>query len=158
MTPISDIAVREDRAEAASLELIHLLHRAGQGGDELFLSRFREYGLTPRQFAVLAAAAHNQDQSQAALVAETGIDRSTLADIVGRLVEKGLLERNRTQHDARAYAIRVTDQGAQTIAELEPRLAQVERQILSVLPDAVRASFLEHLKNLVRNLSDLQKG
>ncbi|MFZ1102753.1 MAG: helix-turn-helix domain-containing protein, partial [Hyphomicrobiaceae bacterium] len=39
----------------------------------------------------------------------TGIDRSTLADIVRRLTRKGLLQRCRTNEDARAYAVRLTD-------------------------------------------------
>jgi DNA-binding MarR family transcriptional regulator len=41
--------------------------------------------LTPRQLAVLVTVANNEGLSQTGLVDRTGIDRSTLADIVRRL-------------------------------------------------------------------------
>ena len=62
---------------------LHLLHRAGQRAGEVFA---REMGsdLTPRQYAVLASVAKSEGLSQTDLVAATGIDRSTLADVVRR--------------------------------------------------------------------------
>lgn len=137
-------------------QLFHLLHRAGQGGDELFLNMFRDADLTPRQFTVLTAAQQRADSSQAGLVADTGIDRSTLADIVGRLVAKGLLERHRTKRDARAYAIAVTDKGHETIATLSPRIASMEGALLSALPDDQRETFAKNLEAIVHNLNALQ--
>ncbi len=133
-------------------QLFHLLHRAGQGGDEWVLSLFREADLTPRQFTVLTAAQARTEPSQAALVADTGIDRSTLADIVGRLVSKGLVERHRTQRDARAYAIAVTDKGHETISNLAPRVATMEHQILAVVPEDQRETFILNLEAIVENM------
>ena len=69
---------------------LHLLHRAGQCADELFASQVKESDLTPRQFVVLTAVAGIEEPSQTTLVQKTGIDRSTVADIVRRLVERGL--------------------------------------------------------------------
>lgn len=135
--------------------LIHLLHRAGQGGDEVFLKSFREHTLTPRQYTVLTAAQNREAPSQAALVGDTGIDRSTLADIVGRLVDKGLVERQRTQKDARAYAIHITEKGHETIAALAPRLATVEHEVLSALPADERDQFVKNLDLIVQHLADL---
>lgn len=153
---LQDNTTFESQSELAT-QLFHLLHRAGQGGDEVFLASFRENALTPRQFAVLTAAHESKDEpSQAALVADTGIDRSTLADIVGRLVDKGLLQRERTKRDARAYAIHVTDKGRETIAELRPRLAHIENQVLSALPDDERDVFVKNLERVVHALKDLQ--
>src|SRR5258705_9701452 len=60
----------------------HLLHRAEQSATDIF-SRIAPSGmLTPRQYAILAAIEANQGLSQTGLVENTGIDRSTLADIV----------------------------------------------------------------------------
>lgn len=70
---------------------LHLLHRAGQRADELFTTTMGENDLTPRQFAVLKAVARLENPSQTALVQDTGIDRSTIADIVRRLIKRGLL-------------------------------------------------------------------
>lgn len=149
------IQTNTSTAEAISGQLIHLMHRAGQGGDDLFVKSFREYKLTPRQFAVLTAAQNRKAPSQAALVGDTGIDRSTLADIVGRLVDKGLIERHRTKKDARAYAIHVTEKGQAAIADLAPRLAKIERDVLSALPAEDRDDFLKNLEKIVHHLGDL---
>ncbi|MCH9765527.1 MAG: MarR family winged helix-turn-helix transcriptional regulator [Alphaproteobacteria bacterium] len=135
-------------------QLTHMLHRAGQGGDELFLASIRDHALTPRQFAVLTAAQSRDEPSQATLVADTGIDRSTLADIVGRLEAKGLLDRKRTNHDARAYAISVTEKGERTLADLTPRLADIERKILSPIPPDQQADFVKNLQAIVRKLQN----
>ncbi|HRN83779.1 MAG TPA: helix-turn-helix domain-containing protein, partial [Hyphomicrobium sp.] len=90
---------------------LHLLHRAGQCADELFALRVGEAGLTPRQFAVMTAIANSEEPSQTTLVERTGIDRSTMADIVRRLTARGLVQRRRTRRDARRYAVRLTDKG-----------------------------------------------
>ena len=74
---------------------IHLLHRAGQCAGDIFHAEMLHGELTPRQFAVLYTVANNQGLSQTGLVERTGIDRSTLADIVRRMQKKGLLQRRR---------------------------------------------------------------
>ena len=64
----------------------HLIHRAGQCATDIFQAEARESGLTPRQFAVLMTIAEEEGLTQTDLVDRTGIDRSTLADIVARLL------------------------------------------------------------------------
>jgi DNA-binding MarR family transcriptional regulator len=75
----------KEKTAVRPLSALHLLHRAGQCADELFALNVGKTELTPRQYAVLAAAAASEDLSQTALVDATGIDRSTLADIVALL-------------------------------------------------------------------------
>jgi DNA-binding MarR family transcriptional regulator len=134
--------------------LLHLLHRAGQRADDLFSSGVHSHSLTPRQYTVLKAASELDDPSQAGLVAATGIDRSTLADIVRRLVDKELIHRQRTVQDARAYAIRVTEKGAETLRDLEPKIAEIENQLLQAVPASLRPTFLQCLQALVTHLDD----
>ena len=95
---------------------MHLLHRAGQCAADIFASEARASGLTPRQFAVLMIVADEEGLTQTDLVERTGIDRSTLADIVARLLGRGLIQRRRAKEDARAYAIKLTPQGAKALA------------------------------------------
>jgi DNA-binding MarR family transcriptional regulator len=94
----------------------HLLHRAEQSATDIF-SRIAPAGLlTPRQFAILAAIEANQGLSQTGLVENTGIDRSTLADIIRRMLDKGLIKRERTADDARAYAVHLTRKGSNMLS------------------------------------------
>ena len=76
---------------------IHLLHRAGQCAGEIFLTEMGAADLTPRQYAVLVTVSLWEGLSQTELVEKTGIDRSTLADIVRRMLKKGYLQRRRTK-------------------------------------------------------------
>ena len=94
---------------------LHLLHRAGQCAADLFQTELGGDDLTPRQYAVLLTVAMNEGLNQTQLVERTGIDRSTLADVVRRMLKKGMLQRRRTRDDARAYAVKLTDEGARIL-------------------------------------------
>ena len=61
----------------------HLLKRAAQYAAYIYQGEVGKAGLTQRQFTVLIAVDQNEGVSQTALVKMTGIDRSTLADLVG---------------------------------------------------------------------------
>lgn len=108
--------------------------------------------LTPRQFAVLATVARDEGTSQTELVKRTGIDRSTLADIVARMLKKGLLHRRRTKDDARAYAIRLTDEGRRLLELATPIVQVVDKRLLDVVPAKDRQKFVEVLALLVGGL------
>jgi DNA-binding MarR family transcriptional regulator len=128
---------------------LHLLHRAGQFAEVLFTNETAKADLTPRQFAVLICVAQNPDVSQTGLVEQTGIDRSTLADIVRRLVKKGLLQRKRTRRDARMYAVRLTPKGQSLLGQVKPLASKVDQRILSALRNDQRGVFMEALAEIV---------
>jgi DNA-binding MarR family transcriptional regulator len=140
------------RTISLSHSALHLLHRAGQRADELFAATMGQNDLTPRQFAVLKAVAASEDLSQTALVQQTGIDRSTLADIVRRLIKKGLLQRRRTSHDARMYAVRLTSSGRDILKAAEPVAKSTEEQLLAVLPAQQRSAMIDALSTIVSSL------
>lgn len=140
---------------------IHLLHRAGQCAGDIFQAEMTGGDLTPRQFAVLVTVSQNEGLSQTDLVEKTGIDRSTLADIVRRMLKKSLLQRRRTKEDARAYAVKLTDEGWRVLKNAEPMAKRVDDRILSVLPAAQRERFISDLNTIVQSLNlidaDLKK-
>ncbi|MGE0700190.1 MAG: MarR family winged helix-turn-helix transcriptional regulator [Hyphomicrobiaceae bacterium] len=132
--------------------MLHLLHRAGQVADEMFSQEMQGSELTPRQFAVLRVLSRLETASQTEIVNETGIDRSTLADIVKRLVARGLIARRRSKSDARAYAVRLTASGRDALRSAEPASERVESRILKMLPQARRDAFVDSLALLVKAL------
>jgi MarR family transcriptional regulator, temperature-dependent positive regulator of motility len=131
---------------------IHLLHRAGQCAGDIFADEMAGDGLTPRQFAVLVAVAGNEGQSQTDLVEQTGIDRSTLADIIRRMLKKGLLSRKRTKTDARAYAVRLTQQGRDSLNAAQPGAKNADARVLAALPPGKRDEFLTLLAAIVKSI------
>jgi len=130
---------------------IHLLHRASQCAGDIFQEEVGD-DLTPRQFAILLTVAQNEGLSQTHLVERTGIDRSTLADVIRRMLRKGLLQRRRTREDARAYAVRLTEEGWRVLKAAEPHARRADERILSVLPNAERNRLLKALTEIVLSL------
>ncbi len=115
-----------------------------------------EGDLTPRQYAVLVAVSQNEGLSQTHLVEKTGVDRSTLADIVRRMLKKGLLQRRRTRDDARAYAVKLTEEGWRILKTVDPLAKRVDDKILAALPGQQRERFLQDLTLIVEALGKLQ--
>jgi DNA-binding MarR family transcriptional regulator len=131
----------------------HLLHRAGQCAGEIFSSETRTGGLTPRQLAVMMVIGDEEGLNQTELVERTGIDRSTMADLVARLTRRGLVQRRRTREDARAYAIKLSPQGAKLLREARPGAAAADQRLLACLPSGKRQEFLDSL-NLIVTTAD----
>jgi len=127
----------------------HLLHRALQRALDIYAEAFGEGGITQRQFAVLAAADEHAGATQADLVRITGIDRSTLADMARRMIGKGLLERERSNVDARANAVRLTDEGRQVLADARPKMSAADAKLLKLISGGGRrATFVALLSDL----------
>jgi DNA-binding MarR family transcriptional regulator len=114
----------------------HLLHRAGQCAAEIFASEARTPG-------------DEEGLNQTELVERTGIDRSTMADLVARLSRRGLVQRRRTKEDARAYAIKLSPQGARLLRESQPAAAAADQRLLACLPAGKRQDFLDTLALIV---------
>jgi len=132
-------------AATSLLSPLHLLHRASQRADGLFARHARDTDLTPRQFAVLQAVADKSGLSQTDIMAATGIDRSSTAELVRRLVTNGCLQRRRKRRDARLYAVRLTPLGRQMLAIGAPATKAAEDELLRPIPQKERAAFLELL-------------
>jgi DNA-binding MarR family transcriptional regulator len=128
----------------------HLLHRVLQLALDIYGEETGAGAITQRQFAVLTAVARNEGLTQTDLVKATGIDRSTLADMVARMIGKGLLERERSAVDARANTVRLTDQGRAELDAATPKVEAADKRILSLLPGGKRDSFLNVLLAMTR--------
>lgn len=149
----------ESEAEAPTgsplASAVHLLHRAGQCADEIFSLSLSTGSMTPRQYAVLKAVEAGTEPSQTTLVEMTGIDRSTVADIVRRLVERGLIQRRRTRRDARMYALRLTAKGMAALRSAEPAATITDDKLLAALAPAERAQFVDALVRIVRTIGPI---
>lgn len=130
-----------DLAEAPS----HLIRRCQQYFGDLFAHETGASDITKQQFTVLAALETNEGVSQTALVEMTGIDRSTLAEMVRRMLERGLLSRERTESDARANSVAITAAGRKALRAARAAADRAERKLLDALPPSDRARFIKAL-------------
>jgi len=127
----------------------HLLHRAEQLAADRFAQLVGD-AVTLRQFAVLAAVAESPGLSQIDLVRGTGIDRSTLADMMNRMEKRGLIERTTSEEDARARSVRLTPLGLSTFHASIAHARAADAAILDMLPRTKAKSFQSILMKLAR--------
>lgn len=123
-----------------------LAHWATQAVDAVWHAKVPE--MTPRQYSVLRTLQRMQPCSQTALVERTGVDRSTLADVIRRLVRQGLAVRRRTKEDARAYAVKITDQGMRALRNGKLGVEAVDAAVRSRLNNKQQAQLVALLSEL----------
>jgi MarR family transcriptional regulator, temperature-dependent positive regulator of motility len=133
----------------------HLLHRALQLALDIYGEETGPDAVTQRQYAVLSAVSAHEGLTQTDLVRATGIDRSTLADLVARMIGKQLLGRERSTADARANTVRLTDAGRAALDAAAPRVAAADDRILKLLPARKRDAFLSVLADLSRAADEM---
>jgi len=123
----------------------HLIRRCQQFYGDLYARETGARDLTKQQFTVLCALENHEGASQTALVEMTGIDRSTLAEMVRRMLEKGLISRERTEEDQRANSVAITLAGRKALRVARAAADRAEKALLDVLPAAERTRFLRYL-------------
>lgn len=146
-TPAEDREARTRRAERAQATLDldapffgALLHQRMQAYDA-FIEPALPATLTVGQIHVLWQLEKHEPCTQTRLVEVMGMDRSTLADVVRRLVRRRLVARKRTKEDQRAYAVTLTEDGRKVLKEARAVIQRQERtlapKILSTLQGSV---------------------
>jgi len=126
----------------------HLIRRCAQYFGDLYAHEAGTSDLTKQQYTLLSALEHNDGVSQTALVDITGIDRSTLAEMVRRMLDKGLLSRERTEEDQRANAVAISQSGRKALRTARAASERAEKALLEALPLAERPRFVRLLAQI----------
>ena len=105
---------------------------------------------------MLEAVSRNEGASQTSLVRETGIDRSTLADLVSRLETHGYLLRKRSDKDARVNFVFLTEAGRDMLVNAQPQVSLVDQALVETLPERNRKMFIASLQLLSEKLDEAE--
>jgi DNA-binding MarR family transcriptional regulator len=124
----------------------HLLRRCQQRAVDIFMEEVAPARITPRQFAILATLERVPGLTQTELVAETGIDRSTVGDMIDRLVRRGLVRRQRSGSDQRANTLVILPAGKSMLRAARPAVDRVQLRILAPLSPAMRRHVMDGLR------------
>lgn len=119
----------------------HLLRRASQLHDRIFEEEF-EGAVTPRQFALLLALVRSPGVDQITLSNKIAVDRSTIGDMVSRLINNGLIARMRDQEDGRRNLLHLTPTGRKLVRTLRSRVDAVTARLLEPLSEEERELFV----------------
>ena len=125
-----------------------LIHLVARQADKLFAQHTAERGPSSREYAVLEAVANADGLNQTAIMTATGLDRSSTADVVRRMVAKGLLRRRRTRRDIRQYAVRLTPTGAELCRVGQAAARAAEEDLFARLTRTQKETFAATLRIL----------
>lgn len=143
---------RKDDDEGARFDLMaapgHLLRRNHQRSYEIF-NRLVGPDITRQQIALLIALSRAPGASQNELVHLTGFDKSTLKEMLGRLVAKGWVDRERDPDDFRAWKMHITSVGKDVLEQRIANVRAVQQEIIAPLPADLRPVFLRCLRILI---------
>jgi DNA-binding MarR family transcriptional regulator len=127
----------------------HLLRRAHFRAEALFAEEFGDVGITPRQKALLIAAAQHPGSTVSQLANEIALDRQSAAEMLHRMVDRGYLKLHKSEQDRRAYAVDITPSGHEILVRVMPRDHELEERVLAPLPVEYRALFKKCLRLMV---------
>ena len=116
----------------------HLLRLCHQRAVDLFVEEVGVNGPNPRQFSVLINVFQNPGMSQTTLVNASGIDRSTLTEVLKRMIDRRMIAKRRNVEDQRANALFLTDEGHATLRAAFENAERVQERILRPATEAER--------------------
>jgi DNA-binding MarR family transcriptional regulator len=101
--------------------------------------------ITGTQYSILSALSVYGELDQATVGRLTSLDKSSIAELATRMVQRGLIQRNKDERDGRRRVLRITDEGARTVAEAAPFVHRVGQRLLAALDGREAAQFMDYL-------------
>ncbi|MEU7278212.1 MarR family transcriptional regulator [Streptomyces sp. NPDC045431] len=131
----------------------HLARRLQQAHTLLWTTMVSEEVTSP-QFAVLNTLVGEDALDQRTVGERVGLDRSTIAEVVRRLADRGLVDKVRDPRDGRRSVLHATEEGVRVHRRLAVRTARMNQVFLAPLDPAEQTVFLA----LLRRVSDAAEG
>jgi DNA-binding MarR family transcriptional regulator len=136
-------------SDHAALDLEHFLpyrlsvlsNRVSQCIAQAYAERF---GMGITEWRVIAVLGRDSGLSANAVAERTAMDKVAVSRAVGRLLERGLLQRNTHGDDRRRSVLELSEAGYGIYDEVVPVARGYERRLLAPL-DAAERAMLDHL-------------
>jgi DNA-binding MarR family transcriptional regulator len=137
------------QSELDATGLMHLVgYAASRASIELkkvFARHLGPLDLKAVEFSILVLVAHNDEVNQKQIGQALDVSPPNMAVTLDRMVERGWVERVRSEKDRRAMIIHLTKKGRELVARAEKIAATMEEDALKRLSSAERALLLELL-------------
>ncbi|MGI5130975.1 MarR family winged helix-turn-helix transcriptional regulator [Pseudonocardia sp. CA-107938] len=111
--------------------------------------------LTGPQFAVLTAVDVYPGVEQGSLARAVALDRSTMASIVRRLEERGLITREVPPEDGRKRLLRLTDDGTATLRSAYRRARELDVLLMKGIDGDAQHELLTRLNTIAEHWEGL---
>jgi DNA-binding MarR family transcriptional regulator len=126
-----------------------LLRCASNIADASYYKQVGNIQISPRQLAVLLSLRNHGQLTQSKLSTLTKMDKSTINEMVPRMIERGLISRSNSPDDKRAIHLSITSHGLKTLKEILPASILSQEMILAPLPKEYRRIFKHCLEIMI---------
>lgn len=137
--------------------LVHKLSVISKNSWKYTRNRLTHPGLTNAAYDVCGiiyqSVTTNQDNISRALK----MDKSSVAKVVNKCVEDGLVERRVNPTNRREYILTLTEEGKTTVQELIELVECWQEEALSVLSEEEREVFLSSVLKLVEKTNEMSE-
>lgn len=140
-------------ARMEDLLLFRLSRLLGVGGSPVIRLCEGGYGITRREWRVLALLAQHDALGSSELAEQAQLDRARTSRALGSLVAKGLALRAVRANDRRRVTITLTAAGRALYGELFPQVKRINASLLSVLEPA-QVTELDRLMDILQIRAD----
>lgn len=124
------------------------LRRAQSVVFEKFMHSMKAQKVSPGQFGVLILIHENPGLNQTGLAGALGIERSTMVAVINVLEERGLVVRQQSAADKRAYRLSLSKAGNDLLGVLKTRVDTHEAQVTAALNSSEKQMLLDLLKKI----------
>jgi MarR family transcriptional regulator, transcriptional regulator for hemolysin len=141
-------------APESFVSLAQLINRASRGLARAGDAALRPLGFRHAQVPVFALLRDDNESTQTALAAATGIEQGSMAQLLARMERDGLIRRTRNRHDGRSQLIRLTSEANERLDEARDLLAETEANAVSGFTGKELATLANLLSRLCDNLKE----
>ncbi|SDG53074.1 MarR family winged helix-turn-helix transcriptional regulator [Pseudonocardia oroxyli] len=117
--------------------------------------RYVDPVLTGPQFAVLTAVDAYPGVEQGSLARAVALDRSTMASIVKRLEDRGLIRRVTPPEDGRKRLLHLTDEGAEVLRAAYEKTRELDRLLMRDMAETDETTLLTRLNGIAEHWESL---
>ncbi len=115
-------------------------------------------GVTFHQFMILDAVAKRKELNMADLHKILSVEKSTTTRLVNPLIQKGLLKRDKAQHDSRAATLFLTEDGRKIHQNVSLCLTGFFQKISKNIPEEKRTAVLESINIFINAIKNSAAG
>jgi DNA-binding MarR family transcriptional regulator len=115
----------------------------------------RPLGVTTLQYTALTVLESRGPLSSAQLARRSFLRPQTMHEMVLSLEKRGVIAREPQEGNKRILLARLTDEGRELLAQCNPLVLEIERELLAGLPPEARAEFRNELQHGIGALGNL---
>lgn len=154
---LHSLLVSSHRPTRYAESLAFLLSQVGARSAQTFAERLLPLGVSARAYGVLSNLASAGSQTQQQLADRLGIHRNNMVGLIDALEAAGWVQRHRSQHDRRAFEVRLTTTGGALVRRVDKLIPALDDDVGRGLTNSERQTMIALLGQIAR-ATDLRPG